>query len=333
MVMNSAVRARPIRAASTEASIASEPRVGPTVRCSATSTGTGSAPPRISTDRSLAWSAVKLPVIVVRPPAIPAWQPTDGSTCGEEITSSSSTIATRRFGSPAGLQAASPVSFCQASPPVPRKSTVTNQPGPCWASVTASEPPTASPVSAAGPICSGLPSSSLVAVLPAAGTAGAATASAPRTGWKRSCAVLPITSAASRGSCTPGSSMMIRRSPERVRVGSLTPSASTRRRSTSSARSVDSASALAVGPSLVSSTIWVPPRRSRPSRTGTSRASASEPATTARATRARSSPTRDRLGRLGFRVEKGSFGRASIRVSGGTGTARGRVGATGQGRG
>ena len=44
-------------------------------------------------------------------------------------------------------------------------------------------------------------------------------ASMPSTGWKVSCAVRPITSAASRGSCTPGSSTMIRRSPERVRVG------------------------------------------------------------------------------------------------------------------
>ena len=90
----------------------------------------------------------------------------------------------------------------------------------------------------------------------------------PSTGWKVSCAVRPMTSAASRGSCTPGSSTMIRRSPERVSVGSETPSASTRRRSTSTARSVDSVSGLDGGESWVSRTIWVPPRRSRPRRAG-----------------------------------------------------------------
>ena len=51
-----------------------------------------------------------------------------------------------------------------------------------------------------------------------AGPRGSAT-----TWWKPSWAVWPITSAASRGSCTPGSSTMIRRSPARARVGSATP--------------------------------------------------------------------------------------------------------------
>ena len=48
------------------ASIAASPSVGPTVRCSMTSTGTGSAPPLISAARSLASSAVNVPVICVR---------------------------------------------------------------------------------------------------------------------------------------------------------------------------------------------------------------------------------------------------------------------------
>ena len=65
----------------------------------------------------------------------------------------------------------------------------------------------------------------------------------PSTGWKVSWAVWPMASAAAAASCTPGSSTMIRFSPERASVGSETPSASTRRRSTSSARSVASASA------------------------------------------------------------------------------------------
>ena len=115
----------------------------------------------------------------------------------------------------------------------------------------------------------------------------------PSTGWKVSCAVRPITLAASRGSCRPGSSTMIRRSPDRVRVGSATPSASTRRRSTSTARSVDSPSAFTVGESCVSRTIWVPPRRSSPSRAGVVTATYSEPATIARAIRARTSGARD----------------------------------------
>src|SRR5436190_1549805 len=52
----------------------------------------------------------------------------------------------------------------------------------------------------------------------------------PSTGWKASCAVRPRTAAARLGSCTPGSSTMIRRSPDRAMDGSETPSASTRRR-------------------------------------------------------------------------------------------------------
>ena len=53
-------------AASTEASMAASPSVGPTVRCSMISTGTGSAPPLIRTERSLADSWVKSPVMLRR---------------------------------------------------------------------------------------------------------------------------------------------------------------------------------------------------------------------------------------------------------------------------
>lgn len=74
-----------------------------------------------------------------------------------------------------------------------------------------------------------------------------------------------MTSAALRGSWTSGSSTMIRSSPDRVRVGSVTPSESMRRRSTSRVRSVLSRSAFAVSESSAWSTMRVPPWRSRPS--------------------------------------------------------------------
>lgn len=95
-VMNRAVRPAPITAARALALIASAPSVGPTVRCSTTSTGTGRAPPLISSARFLASSAENDPVICVVPDGSPAPQVTEGLTRGEEITFSSSTIATLR---------------------------------------------------------------------------------------------------------------------------------------------------------------------------------------------------------------------------------------------
>ena len=91
--MNSPVSATPISAASTEASTAASPSVAPTVRCSITSTGTGSAPPLMRTARSPAVSWLNRPVIWVADPA-----PAHRSVCtaGEEMTSRSSTIAMRR---------------------------------------------------------------------------------------------------------------------------------------------------------------------------------------------------------------------------------------------
>ena len=67
--MNSPVKATPMMPASTDASIAASPRVAPTVRCSITSTGTGSAPPLIRIARSSALSCVNWPVIWVAVPA------------------------------------------------------------------------------------------------------------------------------------------------------------------------------------------------------------------------------------------------------------------------
>jgi hypothetical protein len=104
--MNSAVSAAPSTAAWTLARIAASPRVGPTVRCAITSTGTGKAPARISNARSLASRSLKLPVMTVGPPRMPCPHATDGSTCGLEITRWSKTIATLRLGSPSGAQAA-----------------------------------------------------------------------------------------------------------------------------------------------------------------------------------------------------------------------------------
>ena len=264
-MMNSAVASTPITAAQALASIASAPSVGPTVRCSMTSTGTGNAPPWTSAARSLASASLNCPVICVDPPVMPTWHCTLGSTCGEEITLSSSTIATRRPGSPGGLQAASPVSLTQDFSPLPLKSTLTCHSAPiCWSRAAVASL-TPSPVSPAGPSRSFCPDSSAMIRSPFAGLAFLSPAATTfLTGWKVSCAVRPMTSAACRGSCTPGSSTMMRLSPVRLSVGSDTPSASTRLRSTSSARSVASDVALVFGPSRVSSTICVPPRRSRP---------------------------------------------------------------------
>lgn len=183
------------------------------------------------------------------------------------MTSSSRTMAIRRVGSPGAAHAACPVSSSHAVWPGPVKSTVTNQPPAACASNPAVASSMPSPVSAAGPSRSGVPVSSgctdsAGSVPSASGVVSAA--AMPRTGWKVSWAVRPITSTASRGSVSPGSSTTMRRSPARTRVGSATPSASTRRRRTSSARSVASVSAVTVGESCASSTIWVPPRRSRP---------------------------------------------------------------------
>ena len=98
-----------------------------------------------------------------------------------------------------------------------------------------------------------------------------------------------MVSRALSGSCTPGSSMMMRFSPERAIVGSATPSASMRPRKTSSARSVVSAVALTRSVSRVSKTNWVPPFRSRPSFGSKLKASAAEPIRTARVIIARQS--------------------------------------------
>ncbi len=203
----------------------------------------------------------------------------------------SSTMATRRRGSPAGWQAASPVTFAQRSPPASSKSTVTCQPAPlCW-SKRASAPLTSSPVRVGVSSRRRRPSSSgrtRSPFSPSAASASAPVPSAvPSTGWTVSCAVRPSTSAACWGSWTPGSSTTTRLSPERTMVGSATPSASIRPRSTSTVRSVASRSASVVLVDLVSSTIWVPPRRSSPRRTGMVRAMVTAAAITRRATSAR----------------------------------------------
>src|SRR5262249_60050230 len=89
------------------------------------------------------------------PPAMPPLEATCGSTGGEEMISLPSTIAPRRAGSPAGAQAALPVTCAQARPPEPRKSTVTYQVPRPSGSVWAAAPVTPAPVSAAGPRRSG----------------------------------------------------------------------------------------------------------------------------------------------------------------------------------
>ncbi len=346
--------------------MASLPSVGPTWLREMTFRFSGRAPPLT---RVASWSAssrVKLPVIWVDPPWIPTLHCTLLATGGELMTSLSSTMATRRLGSPSGLQAAAPVRVSHCRLPAPLKSMTTKRPMPVVGSVPTLASPMPSPVRAAGPMTRGRPESSVsvcwgsvgsngdalgdgageasaaadaVGAAPAgdgaagdgaaglgaggeaAGlatgptcAAGWAAASSPfgsarplavglvagagaalatgaplasgaplaaaaadgcgirlvgsaaaSTGWMVSCAVLPMTSAAWAASSTPGSSTMIRRSPERASVGSVTPSESTRRRSTSSARSVFWAFASVVGVLSVSKVIEVPPRRSSPS--------------------------------------------------------------------
>jgi hypothetical protein len=63
--------------------MAAAPSVGPTVRCSTISMGTGSAPPLMSSARSRASSAPKEPVICVEPDGRPTLQPMDGATWGD----------------------------------------------------------------------------------------------------------------------------------------------------------------------------------------------------------------------------------------------------------
>ena len=138
------VRAAPMRAAWTLARTAASPRVGPTVRCSTISTGTGSAPARMRRASSLASFWLKAPVMTVEPPVMPSLQPISGETWGLEMTFSSRVMATRRAGSPAGAQAAFPVSASQAPCPSPRNSTSTCQPPPGNAALAVRTP---SPVS------------------------------------------------------------------------------------------------------------------------------------------------------------------------------------------
>ena len=281
------VRLAPIRAAATLARTAASPRVGPMVRCSMTSTGTGRAPARIRRARSLASASLNWPVMTVSPPVMPWPHRTSVPTCGLEMTSRSSTMATRLLGSPSGAHAASPVSVAHWPPPAPRKSICTLHRAPMSVSSAARADPTASPATAGGPSRSGSPLSpwnpspgppccSSVGLLPT-----------PSTGRNSSCAVRPITSTAPSGSATPGSLTMIRRPPERCNDGSATPRASTLRRSTSNVRDMTSPSTLILSVSRACRTIWVPPCRSNPSRTGLVSVSAAAPTTATRTARAR----------------------------------------------
>ena len=272
--------------------MAASPNVAPTVRCSITLTGTGSAPPLIRIARSLADCWVNCPVIWV---ALPAPEHSSGCTAGEEIALRSRRMAIRWL--PSGVVQARLTRSRHCGAPERLKVTDTTQDPtpPSGSSARASWTPL--PSRTRGPIRMGKPSSSSTCVAPPdlreSGCPG------PCTTWNPSCAVRPITRAASLGSCTPGSSMMMRRSPARARVGSATPRASTRPRRTSSARSVDPRSAVTRSLSCVSRTIWVPPSRSRPSRGDREKAaSRASPSTTNDATARRSGAPARRRERL-----------------------------------
>lgn len=275
---------------------------------------------------------------------MPTLHATSALTPGAERILPSRTMATRRSGAPCGAQAAAPVTRAQSLPACPRKVRSTIQPDICCWSSTASASLTPSPVRAVGPSLRNAPFWSGSARVREPSSAGLPLFSsclsvAPCTGWTVNCAVRPMTSAASRGSCRPGSSTKIRCCPDRYRLGSDTPSASTRWRSTSRARWVDSASASTTGESLVSRTIWVPPRRSRPRRADWVRAKKSEAAITPRATIARHMGARDmssprwagrrsrRLRRARRRTVRRRYGlRCSIGTAGHAGDTHGRPG-------
>ena len=212
------------------ASIAAAPRVGPTVRCSMTSTGTGSAPPRIRAASSLASSVVNVAGDLRAAPRDADVAGTSSSTCGEEITWSSSRIATRRFGSPGGSHAAVPG---QVRPRPPAVAAEVDRDVPAAAALAVDRG--LRPVDALSgqrgwteadrqavlvvddPTTSGSGSALGDGDGDADGRRAWASASGtPSTGWNVSWAVRPMTSAASRGSCSPGSSTMMRRSPERA---------------------------------------------------------------------------------------------------------------------
>ena len=198
-----------------EASIASPPSVGPTVRCSMISTGTGSAPPSIRIARSLASWIVKSAGDLGRAADDADAAGDAGSTWGEEMISSSRTMATRRWGSPWAGAGRLRGQLRQRAGPLPLKSTVTNQPVPWVGSL---------PALGAGDVVAVAPRpgrarglalvSSGATRLPLASVGSARAWRPPRRpgGWSaaRSCR---STSTAWRGSCTSGSSTMIRFSP------------------------------------------------------------------------------------------------------------------------
>ena len=142
--------------ASMEASMAAAPSVGPTVRCSMISTGTGSAPPLMRTASSSAVAWVKSPLIWVELPP-PDWHRA-GTTPGEEMISWSSRMATRLPAS--GLAHALATSSRQPVRPSPAKSTLTTHwPMLSWGWAAAASL-TPSPSTAVGPRSSGAPVSS-----------------------------------------------------------------------------------------------------------------------------------------------------------------------------
>ena len=98
--------------------MAASPRVGPTVLVEIASTSSGSAPALISSARSRACDSLKPPEMLVPPVILP---PQGTETSGEEMTSASSTMATRP-GSPSS-HAAVPLRSPKASEPLPSKLT------------------------------------------------------------------------------------------------------------------------------------------------------------------------------------------------------------------
>ena len=160
---------------------------------------------RISTASSLASSPVKSPVIGVLPPPMPTSQPTLGSTCGRGDHLVVQHDRDPPLGSPGGQQAALPVRSFQRRRRSPLKSIVTDQAHALLRMVAAA--PVRDALAGQRRPGRGAAARRLVRHTAdwSAGRRGVSPGRRPPlTGWNVSCAVLPMTCAASRGSCTPG---------------------------------------------------------------------------------------------------------------------------------
>ena len=205
--------------------MAAAPRVGPTVRCSTTSTFSGKDPPRINAANSLGLIDAELPGdLPCSPPGCrPHRPPTDPPGGGDDRGVQHDRHPAARLPGCGARGIAGEV-----LPPLgPVRGEVhRDEPSPSLLGIRSGRR-AANKITGHRRRAKTQELPGLIGDQQAPGRALSAV-EVPMTGWKANCAVRPMVSAASRGSCTPGSSTMIRRSPDRASVGSETPSASTR---------------------------------------------------------------------------------------------------------